>query len=112
MATDPQCARCKRPIRPGWLYLIAHRRGQAATTEDDAVLIHVPDECHGLGARPAKLASEVLSYLPCPMAFRAALRVCGRSHPAQVVDEPVTGQPRDPLERAGSSKRWVAPVRR
>ena len=45
MAADPQCARCKQPIGPGWLYLVAHRRGQAATTEDDAVLIHVPDEC-------------------------------------------------------------------
>ena len=45
MATDPQCARCKQPIEPGWLYLVAHRRGQAETADDDAVLIHVPDEC-------------------------------------------------------------------
>ena len=45
MAADPACARCKQPIGPGWLYLIAHRRGQAATTDDDAVFIHVPDEC-------------------------------------------------------------------
>ena len=45
MAADPECARCKQPIEPGWLYVIAHRRGQAATTEDDSVLIHLPDEC-------------------------------------------------------------------
>jgi len=45
MAADPQCARCKQPIGPGWLYLVAHRRGQAETADDDAVFIHVPDEC-------------------------------------------------------------------
>jgi hypothetical protein len=45
MAADPECARCKQPIRPGWLYLIAHRRGQAEIAEDDSAFIHVPDEC-------------------------------------------------------------------
>ena len=45
MAADPQCARCNQPIRPGWLYVTAHRRGQAAIAEDGAVVIHVPDEC-------------------------------------------------------------------
>ena len=45
MAADPECARCGQPIGPGWLYLFAHRRGQAETAQDDAVLIHVPDEC-------------------------------------------------------------------
>ncbi|WP_197503645.1 hypothetical protein [Mycobacterium sp. 852002-30065_SCH5024008] len=49
MAADPQCARCKQAIGPGWLYLTAHRRGQAAPAEDDAVLIHLPDECPRAG---------------------------------------------------------------
>ena len=34
------------------------------------------------------------------MAFRAELLVCGRSRPAQVVDEPVAGQHRDLLKCA------------
>ena len=56
----------------------------------------------GLGStfRGASLA-WVLRSLLRSLAFRAALLVRGRSHPAQVVDEPVTGQHRDPLERAG-----------
>ncbi|WP_083208460.1 hypothetical protein [Mycobacterium malmoense] len=45
MAADPHCARCNQAIGPGWLYLTAHRRGQAAPADDDAVLIHLPDEC-------------------------------------------------------------------
>ncbi|ORV48683.1 hypothetical protein AWC03_24775 [Mycobacterium europaeum] len=49
MVADPQCARCKQTIAPGWLYLTAHRRGQAEPAADDAVLIHVPDECPGPG---------------------------------------------------------------
>ncbi|WP_197516899.1 MULTISPECIES: hypothetical protein [unclassified Mycobacterium] len=49
MVVDPECARCKQPIGPGWLYLIAHRRGQSQVAEDDAVLIHLPDECPRLG---------------------------------------------------------------
>jgi hypothetical protein len=49
MAADPQCARCKQAIGPGWLYLTAHRRGQAAPADDDAVLVHLPDECPRAG---------------------------------------------------------------
>ncbi|EUA04983.1 hypothetical protein C3469_08125 [Mycobacterium kansasii] len=45
MVAHPQCARCKQPIEAGWLYITVHRRGQAATSEDSAVLIHVPGEC-------------------------------------------------------------------
>ena len=45
MVADPQCARYKQPIRSGWLYLTAHRRRHAATAEDSAEFIHVPDEC-------------------------------------------------------------------
>jgi hypothetical protein len=45
MAADPVCDRCHKNIRPGWLYLTAHRRGQAETAEDVAVTIHVPGEC-------------------------------------------------------------------
>jgi hypothetical protein len=57
MAADPQRARCNQPIRPGWLYVTAHRRGQAAIAEDGAVFIHVPDECpRPGGARSAELA--------------------------------------------------------
>ena len=48
MVADPQCARCKQPIGPGWLYLIAHRRGQAETAEDDAVLFMCLTNAHGL----------------------------------------------------------------
>jgi len=49
MAADPECARCKQPIGPGWLYLTAHRRGQAETSGDGAVFIHVPGECPRAG---------------------------------------------------------------
>lgn len=45
MVADPQCARCDQPIGPGWLYMTAHRRGQAATAEDGAVVVHIPGEC-------------------------------------------------------------------
>ncbi len=45
MVTHPHCVRCKQPIEAGWLYITACRRGQAATSEDGAVLIHVPGEC-------------------------------------------------------------------
>lgn len=45
MAADPQCTRCKQTIEPGWLYITAHRRGQAGIVDDGAVLIHVPGEC-------------------------------------------------------------------
>ena len=45
MAADPECARCKRPIGPGWLYLTAQRRGQAEVSADEAVFIHLPGEC-------------------------------------------------------------------
>lgn len=45
MVADPECARCKQPIGPGWLYLTAYRRGQASTPEDSTALIHVPGEC-------------------------------------------------------------------
>ncbi len=45
MAADPQCVRCKQPIEAGWLYVTAHRRGQAETSEDGAAFIHVPGEC-------------------------------------------------------------------
>jgi hypothetical protein len=37
--------------RPGWLYVTAHRRGQAATAEDGAVFIHVPGECSPAGVQ-------------------------------------------------------------
>jgi hypothetical protein len=49
MVADPQCARCKQPIRSGWLYLTAYRRGQAETADDGAIFIHVPDECPRAG---------------------------------------------------------------
>lgn len=45
MAADPECARCKRPIGPGWLYLTVQRRGQAEVSADGTVFIHVPGEC-------------------------------------------------------------------
>lgn len=45
MAADPICARCQLPIRPGWLYVTARRRGQAEIAEDGEVHIHVPGEC-------------------------------------------------------------------
>lgn len=56
MAADPQCTRCKQTIEPGWLYITAHRRGQAGIVDDGAVLIHVPGECPHPGEHVPKLA--------------------------------------------------------
>ena|SRR6516165_7049357 len=51
------------------------------------------------GARPAELAKWRAGIL-LGDDFSCCTRVCGRSHPAQLVDEPIAGQRRDVLERA------------
>jgi len=51
------------------------------------------------GARPAELAKWRAGIL-LGDDFSCCTKVCGRSHPAQLVDEPIAGQRRDVLERA------------
>jgi hypothetical protein len=71
MAADPQCARCKQPIGPGWLYLvrIAAARPRQPTTA--RYLFMCPMNAHGPGTTlPGARRVQRPDIAHAPTAFR------------------------------------------